>query len=106
LLLLIVRLRKYTPVSARPRRLFWGIYVGSACSGILTIRYLIWILAAPIRFWSPVGLLALIGNVVNLICGVCVLLELTAEGVIAALLFGISQILWGVFGILVFTVDF
>ena len=63
--------------------------------------------AAPtIHVWYPVGALALIGNVANIVCGVCVLLELTAEGVIAASLIAVNQILWVVFGMLVFTVSF
>jgi hypothetical protein len=48
----------------------------------------------------------LIGNVDNMVCGVCVLLEFTAEGVIAASLIAVNQVLWILFGILVFTVNF
>jgi hypothetical protein len=63
--------------------------------------------AAPtIHVWYPVGPLVLIGNVANIVCGVCVLLELTAEGVIAASLIAVNQVLWVVFGMLVFTVNF
>ena len=52
------------------------------------------------------GPLVVIGNVVNIVCGIWVLLGLTAEGVTAALLIGINQILWIIFGVLVFTTSF
>jgi hypothetical protein len=64
------------------------------------------ILAPTFHVWYPVGPLVLIGNVVNLVCGVCVLLKLTAEGVIAASLIAVNQVLWIVFGVLAFTVNF
>jgi hypothetical protein len=107
LLLLTVWLRTHTPIAAHPKRLFQGIFVGLMCSGMLTISYFLWMVLAPIvHVWYPVGLLVLIGNVSNIVCGVCVLLELTAEGVIAASLIAANQILWILLGILAFTVDF
>jgi hypothetical protein len=107
LLLLTIRLRTHAPVATHPKRLFWGISVGFTCSGILTISYFLWMILAPtFHVWYPVGPLVLIGNVVNLVCGVCVLLKLTAEGVIAASLIAVNQVLWIVFGVLAFTVNF
>jgi hypothetical protein len=63
-------------------------------------------LAPTIRVWYPVGPLVLIGNVANIVCGICVLLELSAEGVIAASLMAVNQVLWILFGMLAFTVNF
>jgi hypothetical protein len=77
------------------------------CSGVLTISYFTWMVLAPtFHVWYPVGLLVLIGNVANVVCGVCVVLELTAEGVIAASLIAVNQVLWVLFGVLVISVDF
>ena len=59
-----------------------------------------------IHVWYPMGPLVVIGNVVNIVCGIWVLLGLTAEGVTAALLIGMNQILWIIFGVLVFTTSF
>jgi hypothetical protein len=53
-----------------------------------------------------VGPLVLIGNLANIVCGVCVLLGLTAEGVIAASLIAVNQVLWILFGMLASTVNF
>ena len=81
--------------------------IGFACSGILTISYFLWVVVAPTtHVWYPVGPLVLIGNLANIVCGVCVLLGLTAEGVIAASLIAVNQVLWILFGMLAFTVNF
>jgi hypothetical protein len=64
------------------------------------------ILAPTVHVWYPLGPLVLIGNVANIVCGVCVLLEFTAEGVIAASLIAVNQVLWILFGMLAFTVSF
>jgi hypothetical protein len=107
LLLLTMRLRANAPVATHPRRLLWGISVGFACSGILTVSYFLWMILAPtIRVWYTVGPVVLIGNVANVVCGVCMLLELTAEGLIAASLMAVNQVLWILFGMLAFTVNF
>jgi hypothetical protein len=107
LLLLAVRLRKQIPDTAHPARLSWGVRVGCACSGILTLSYFAWVMTTPvIHVWYPVGPIVAIGNVLNTACGISVLLGLTAEGVLAASLIGINQILWIIFGILVFTNNF
>jgi hypothetical protein len=107
LLVLSQRLRKQTLDAEHPTRLSWGVRVGSACSGILTISYFVWMMIVPvIHVWYPMGPLVVIGNVVNIVCGIWVLSGLTAEGVMAALLIGINQILWIIFGILVFTTSF
>jgi hypothetical protein len=59
-----------------------------------------------IHVWYPMGPLVVFGNIVNIVCGVWVLLGLTATGFMAALLIGVNQILWIIFGILVFTTNF
>ena len=59
-----------------------------------------------IHVWYPMGPLVFFGNIVNMVCGIWVLLGLTAEGVMAALLIGINQILWIIFCVLVFTTSF
>ena len=64
------------------------------------------ILAPTIRVWYTVGPVVLIGNVANVVCGVRMLLELTAEGLIAASLMAVNQVLWILFGMLAFTVNF
>ena len=98
LLILTIRLRKYAPWAPHPKRLFRGTSVGFACSVVLTISCCVWTIHPPLtHVWDPVGPLVLITNVVNVICGVCVLLEFTAEGLIAALLIAINQILWILF---------
>jgi hypothetical protein len=107
LLLLTMRLRTHAPVATHPKRLFRAISVGFTCSGMLTISYFLWMIIAPTtHVWYPVGPLVLIGNVANIVCGVCVLLELTAEGMIAASLIAINQVLWVLFGVLAFSVNF
>jgi hypothetical protein len=64
-------------------------------------------MAVPvIHVWYPVGPLVVIGNVVNIACGMWVLRGLTPEGVMAASLIGINQILWIGFGILASTTNF
>jgi hypothetical protein len=107
LLILTVRLRKYAPWAPHPKRLYLGTSVGLACAAVLTISCCVWTIHPPLtHVWYPVGPLVLIGNVANIICGVCVLLEFTVEGLIATFLIAINQVLWLLFGILAATVDF
>src|ERR1700751_1254683 len=75
LLRLSLRLRDKRSDAAHPTRLSSGVRVGFVCSGLLTISYFVWMMMVPvIHVWYPMGPLVVIGNVVNIVCGIWVLL--------------------------------
>jgi hypothetical protein len=107
LLILTVRVQKYAPWAPHPKRLRYAITAGFASSAVLVISLGLWTILHPIfHVWYPLGWIVATGNVTNLICGILVLLEFTAEGVVGAALMGINQILWVLLGLLAATVNF
>jgi hypothetical protein len=107
LLILTVRVQKFAPWAPHPKRLRYAITAGFASSVVLAISLALWTILLPIfHVWYPLGWIVTAGNVANLISGIFLLLEFTAEGVLGAVLMGINQILWVLLGLLAATVNF
>ena len=108
LLFLNMRFRSHPPDLSEEggARLVRGLSIGCASSVALTLFYLMWIILGPVKFLGVYVLMALVGNVFNLGCLIYSLREPSVEGLFVGLLIGLEQVLWILYALLAFTVQF